>query len=77
MLGRLKMDIDRCIDVYTNMMDSIFKKERHRINIKGSFQARFSTEELERAIKKAIVDSGLPVDASMRYRGSDVRECKV
>jgi hypothetical protein len=47
MLGRLKMDIDRCIDVYTNMMDNIFKKKRHRINIKGSLQARFSTKELE------------------------------
>jgi hypothetical protein len=77
MLGRLKMNVDHCIDVYIDMMDSVFKKERHRIAINGDFQARFSTAELECSIKKIIVDSHLPVDTTMRYQKSDDGECKV
>jgi hypothetical protein len=77
MLGRLKLDINRCIDVYLDMMDAVFKKERHRIGIKGDFQARFSTDELERSIKKVVVDSGLHVNTTMRHEGPDEQECKV
>jgi hypothetical protein len=77
MLGRLKLDINQCIDIYLEMMDGVFKKERHRIGMKGNFQARFSTDELERSIKKAIVSSGLHEDATMRHEGSDEQECKV
>jgi hypothetical protein len=77
MLGRLKMDIDRCIDVYIDMMDRVFKKEHFPIKINGNVQARFNTQELENAIKKAIEYSDLSVDATMRYEESDASECKV
>jgi hypothetical protein len=78
MLGRLKMDIDRCINVYIGMMDSVFRKGHHRIGPKGNFQARFNTDELERSIKKVIVDRGLLIDTTMRHKGPpDDSECKV
>jgi ABC-type proline/glycine betaine transport system ATPase subunit len=77
MLGRLRMDVDRCIDVYINMMDQVFKKKHSAIKINGKTQARFDTQELERAIKHVIVESGLPVDTTMRDRNADARDCKV
>jgi hypothetical protein len=77
MLGRLKMDINLCINVYNEMMDGVFKKERHRIGMTGGIQGRFSTQELERSIKKVIVDCGMPVDTTMRYQEPDDHECKV
>jgi hypothetical protein len=77
MLGRLRMYIDRCIDVYINMMDQVFKKKHSAIKINGQLQARFDTQELERAIKHVIVESGLPIDTTMRDRNADARHCKV
>jgi hypothetical protein len=77
MLGCLKMDVKHCIDVYIGMMDSIFRRERLGFGITGGFRGRFSTEELERSIKRVIVDCGLPVDTTMRHQGLDENECKV
>jgi hypothetical protein len=77
MLGRLRMDVDRCIDVYIAMMDKVLKKNHLPIKINGKVQARFDTAELERAIKQVIVESGLPVDATMRDQDADPNECKV
>jgi len=77
MLGRLEMDIDHCIDAYVNMMDRVFRREQHRIAINGRVQARFSTEELERSIKKVIKESGLDEDVLMRCKESKDEGCKV
>lgn len=63
MLGRLQMTIEDCITAYVNLSDRIFKKQRHRVTIKGTVQGRFDTDELERAIKEIVVQSGLPEDA--------------
>ena len=64
MLGRLKMDIDSCIEAYTNMSDSIFRKTHHRINAKnGKIQGRFDTQELERAMKQVIIGAGVDENA--------------
>ncbi len=48
------MSVDACIDAYTTLMDGIFQKKRHRVKISGQIQARFDTEELERAIKESF-----------------------
>lgn len=71
------MNVAHCIDVYINMMDKVFKKRHSAIRINGQHQARFDTQELERAIKQAIVESGLPIDTTMRDRDADDRGCKV
>jgi hypothetical protein len=64
MLGRLKMDIDACINAYIEMSDKIFHKKHHRVNVKnGQVQGRFDSEELERAIKKIIRSQSLDEDA--------------
>jgi hypothetical protein len=59
MLGRLKMDIDSCIDAYTEMADSIFQKVAHRVTLGGKVQARFDSERLNEAIKSIIKQQGL------------------
>lgn len=62
MLGRLKMSIDDCIETYADLFDRVFRKKRHRIGLRGNLQGRFDTQELEQAIKDAIVKCGLPED---------------
>ena len=63
MLGRLQMNIDDCITAYVNLSDRVFTKRRHRVTISGTVQGRFDTDELEKAIKEIVVQSGLPEDA--------------
>lgn len=54
MLGRLRMDIDECINTYINLFDRVFKK-RHRVTIMNKVQARFDTKDLEKAIKEIVL----------------------
>ena len=76
MLGRLKMDIDACIDAYTDMSDRIFQKKHHRVNARnGQIQGRFDSDELERAIKEIIRYQGLDEDALLMDRPDTT--CKV
>jgi hypothetical protein len=77
MLGRLEMDVSQCIDVYINLMDTVFKKRQHRISVRGKVQARFDTEQLEKEIRKVIVQRGHPEDEPMRYREANPEKCKV
>ncbi|KAK0744059.1 acyl transferase/acyl hydrolase/lysophospholipase [Schizothecium vesticola] len=63
MLGRLQMSVKDCIDVYTRMMGSIFTKSRPVFNkmpfsFRSNIRARFSTAELERAVKEIIAEAG-------------------
>lgn len=75
MLGRLKMSIDECIDAYLQLSERIFKKKRHRVNVRGKIQGRFDSDELERAVKEVVKGQGLPEDALLK----DVADtsCKV
>lgn len=54
MLGRLKMSINECIDVYLSLSDRIFTKKSHRVTIKDKIQGRFDSDELEQAVKEVI-----------------------
>jgi len=63
MLGRLQMSVKDCIDVFTRLMGSIFTKnhpvlDKIPFNFKSNIRARFSTAELERAIKEIIAEAG-------------------
>ena len=75
MLGRLQMSVDDCIKVYADMSDKIFTKQKHRINIRGTVQARFDTTALENAIKDAIKRQNVQVDEKLFSR--DPAQCKV
>jgi hypothetical protein len=63
------MDIDACIDAYTEMSDKIFQKKHHRVNAwNGQIQGRFDSDELERAIKEIVRNQGLDKDALLMDR---------
>ena len=66
MLGRLKMDIDSCIEAYATLSDSVFQKVKHRVTIGGKVQGRFDAVGLEAAIKKIVVAQGLQEDALLK-----------
>lgn len=75
MLGRLRMNIDECIDAYLSLSDRIFRKNRHRVTARGNIQGRFDSEELARAVKEVVTGKGLQEDALLKD-GSD-EACKV
>ncbi|KAI9866792.1 MAG: hypothetical protein M1813_000734 [Trichoglossum hirsutum] len=64
MLGRLEMDVDECIAVYTNLMGSIFGHAEHwlPVNLKGNVQPRFDAEKLKQAIIGILEGRDIPVD---------------
>jgi hypothetical protein len=59
MLGRLEMDVDECIKVYTSMFETIFGKKGLPVNIWGSIKGRFDSTTLEGCIRKILKDRGL------------------
>lgn len=76
MLGRLKMGIDECIKAYAELSDIVFQKKHHRVNIfKGTVRGRFSSPELEAAIKKIIRDNGFSEDDLLQDKPN--APCKV
>ena len=70
-LGRLRMDIDQCIDAYVNMFDQVFKKKRLPVTIRGRIQDRFDTQALEKAIKKVVVNQCGPRHTGQRIKRKD------
>jgi calcium-independent phospholipase A2-gamma len=77
MLGRLEMDIETCIDAFTEMMDEIFqRKHKFPFELSGKVRGRYSSVTLEKCIKKVITDAGFPVDAKMRDQAGKKYPCK-
>jgi hypothetical protein len=60
MLGRLEMDVDECIDAYSDLAAAVFggKLSSVPVNFKGHITARFDSAKLESAIQKVVEDSG-------------------
>ncbi|OWT42401.1 protein kinase subdomain-containing protein [Pochonia chlamydosporia 170] len=60
MLGRLEMDVDKCIDAYSELAAAVFGKKLSSfpVNLKGDIKARFDSTKLENAIRKVVEDSG-------------------
>ena len=57
MLGRLRMNINECIDASLSLSDSIFEKKRHKVTIQGKIQRRFGgSRELARIVKRSSKD---------------------
>ena len=70
------MTVDECINAYADLSDRVFQKIHHRIKLRsGEIQARFDSDELERAIKEIIVHMGFHEDELLK----DTQEmgCKV
>ncbi|KAK0712684.1 P-loop containing nucleoside triphosphate hydrolase protein [Lasiosphaeria miniovina] len=76
MLGRLRMTVDECINAYTTLSDRVFEKKHHRFNIKGNLQGRFDAAELERAVKRILVERGLD-EETLLLEDSPEAPCKV
>lgn len=75
MLGRLRMDVQDCIDAYIRLADKVFTKEHHRVNWKGNIQGRFDHTTLETVIKDVIKAAGYQPDALLKDQSSNA--CKV
>ncbi|GFF61692.1 putative Pfs, NB-ARC and TPR domain protein (JCVI) [Aspergillus udagawae] len=60
MLGRLEMDVDKCIDAYSELAAAVFGEKLSLIpvNFKGDIRPQFDSAKLESAIQKMIEDSG-------------------
>jgi hypothetical protein len=74
MLGRLEMDVDECIEEYTNMFAAIFGKKGLPFNLLGKIKGRFDSTVLEECIKRILQERGLSKGAIL----NDGKErCKV
>jgi hypothetical protein len=61
MLGRLEMDIDKCISAYSDLAAAVFgeKLSSVPVSIKGDVNARFDSAKLENMIRTVIEKSGV------------------
>jgi hypothetical protein len=59
MLGRLEMDVDECIKVYTSMFTTVFGKKGLPVNIFGKIKGRFDSIVLEECIRGILKERGL------------------
>lgn len=75
MLGRLQMDIQPCIDAYSELSRRIFSTRGLPVDWRGHVNGRYKASELEDAVKEIIRDSGSPEDAPLAD-GKD-RGCRV
>ncbi|KAF2402280.1 FabD/lysophospholipase-like protein [Trichodelitschia bisporula] len=68
LLGRLQLDVRKCIEIYTKLAEQIFKRDRS-ITVGGmklpTGSTRFSGAVLEKAIKDALKELGHDEDTTM------------
>jgi hypothetical protein len=76
MLGRLRMSVEECITAYIELSSRVFKR-KHAIPIKisGKIKARYSSEELRRAIEDVVAANHLDRDALLK--DTSPQACKV
>ena len=75
MLGRLRMDVKECIDVYLEMADKVFSKvHRLPVNLVGRTHGRYNQEALQEAIENVLERKGLAKDTLLKDEDSDA--CK-
>ncbi|KAJ5801938.1 Acyl transferase/acyl hydrolase/lysophospholipase [Penicillium pulvis] len=60
MLGRLELDVDECIDAYSELMESVFGERISHIPVDWSFniRAKFDSNRLKAAIEHVITKAG-------------------
>lgn len=80
MLGRLRMNIQECIEAYQKISERVFKPKRSRLNVLGrgkdlwSLDGAFDADELAQAIREVVVNAGEDGDAKLL---EDDPACKV
>ncbi|KFY96955.1 hypothetical protein V500_02248 [Pseudogymnoascus sp. VKM F-4518 (FW-2643)] len=81
MLGRLEMDVDECIVAYKALMETVFEKRQNylRVGFRGMIKPKFSSKQLEKAIKSVIECQQVPVDEPfhLKTEDEDSRKCRV
>lgn len=75
MLGRLQMSIQECTAAYVSLSSEVFRKSRQPFTLFGKVQGRFDDEALENAVKKILVQRGLPPDELLKDAPDS--KCKV
>ena len=76
MLGRLRMDVQECIDIYLELADKVFSKVHHLpVNLLGRTQGRYNQEAMETAIVGILKRKNMSPDALMK--DDDPFACKV
>jgi nucleoside phosphorylase len=74
MLGRLRMDVDSCIEAYTDLCDKAFTKKHFvPVTVGGKLQAKFDTGALENGLKDIIKAHGLDEESLLKDHDG---ECK-
>ncbi|CAI6342365.1 unnamed protein product [Periconia digitata] len=65
MLGRLEMDVDECIDAYSELAAAVFGEKLTPIPVKieGEVKPQFDSARLETAIRKVVTRGGAPETA--------------
>lgn len=76
MLGRLEMDVDECIDAYSDLAAAVFGEKRSSIpfTFRGGIKAQFDSTKLESAIQKVVEHSG--ASKQDLFNGGTERGCR-
>jgi hypothetical protein len=84
MLGRLKMDVEECINVYLRISNDVFQprrknswefwgKAKDALKVKG----RFSSEALKKKIQDIVVAAGEEAEAKLKIEAKPKPKCRV
>jgi hypothetical protein len=78
MLGRLELDVDKCIEFYSTLIKTVFEQRSSWlcISLSGNIRARYSSRVLEGAIKTVLRACTVPED-ELFYDPSNNLGCKV
>lgn len=76
MLGRLRMSVEECIAAYIALSSRVFQKKHVMpVTVRGKVKARYSSEELQRAIEDVVEAQHLERDALLK--DTSPQACKV
>jgi hypothetical protein len=80
MLGRLEMDVDDCIEAYTELIKTIFSKRESRTGqgLRSSLEAKFSSRRLQEGIESVLKKQGVSPDEAFNDGRTGIsRGCRV
>ncbi|KAI9775783.1 MAG: hypothetical protein M1816_005768, partial [Peltula sp. TS41687] len=77
MLGRLEMDVVECIEAYSELMETVFRKKRSKLPIScmGKTKARFDSKKLKSAVEKVVTNHN--ASSTELFENGTTRGCRV
>ena len=76
MLGRLRMDVQECIDIYLELADEVFSKVHILpVNLRGRTHGRYNQEGLSDAVVNLLVSKQMSQETLLKEQ--DPFSCKV